>query len=138
MQEQRLFTLDEALALLPRLREILADLRQARAAIADAQQILDVRYQSGHRTNGHVKPGGEVDRLMETTEDARNRLTAAVRAIAELGCELKDPDRGMIDFRSMRDGRVVYLCWLADEPTIAYWHELDGGFRGRQPLEHST
>ncbi len=134
MQEPRLFTLDEALALLPRLREILANLRQAREAIANAQRVLDERYQGGHRTNGHVKPGGEVDRLMGTTEEARNALTAAVRSIGELGCELKDPDRGMVDFRTMRDGHVVYLCWLMDEPTIAFWHELEGGFRGRQPL----
>lgn len=134
MEEPRIFTFEEALALLPRLREILQNLRQAREAMASAQQVLDVKYHGGHRTNGHVKPGGELDQLMGRTEEARNRLTAAVRAIAELGCELKDPDQGMVDFRTMRDGRVVYLCWLMHEPTIGFWHELDGGFRGRQPL----
>ncbi len=134
MQEPRIFALHEALALLPRLREILRELRRAREEYADAQRQLDERHHDGTRTNGHVKPGGEVDQLMGRAEEARNRMTAAVRAISELGCELKDPDRGMVDFRTMRDGRVVYLCWLMEEPTIRFWHELDAGFRGRQPL----
>jgi hypothetical protein len=42
---------------------------------------------------------------------------------------------GIVDFPSLRDGREVYLCWRVDEPTVAYWHDLDAGFRGRQPLE---
>ncbi len=134
MHEPRIFTLHEAIALLPRLREILRELREAREAFSAAQRRLEERYQGGTRTNGHVKPGGELDQLIGTAEEARNRITTAVRAISELGCELKDADRGMVDFRTMRDGRVVYLCWLMDEPTIRFWHELDGGFRGRQPL----
>jgi hypothetical protein len=134
MHEPRLFTLDEATALLPRLREIVADLRKAREELDDAQRRLAETFHGGAPSNGHVKPGGDVDQLMGTTEKARNRITDAVQAIRELGCELKDPDRGMVDFRTVRDGRVVYLCWLVDEPRIMFWHELGAGFRGRQPL----
>jgi hypothetical protein len=134
MDESRLFTLEEASALLPRLRQILGELRKAREEMAHAQRQLEERYQGGSRGNGHIRPGSEVEGLMGTTEEARGRITNAMRAIEELGCELKDADRGMVDFRTMRDGRVVYLCWLMDEPTIMFWHELDGGFRGRQSL----
>jgi hypothetical protein len=134
MHEARLFTLEEASALLPRLREILAELRQARQQMAEAQRQIEARNLGGARSNGHAKPGGNAEQLMSVTEEARNRITNAVRAISDLGCELKDPDRGMLDFRTLRDERVVYLCWLMHEPEIAFWHELDGGFRGRQPL----
>ena len=66
---------------------------------------------------------------------AQSQIRAAADAIHELGAELKDPERGMVDFRTLRDGRVVYLCWLMEEPRVMYWHELDAGYRGRQRLE---
>ncbi len=51
------------------------------------------------------------------------------------GCELKDPDIGLIDFLSMRNGREIYLCWMLGEERINFWHYLHTGFAGRQPLE---
>ena len=51
-----------------------------------------------------------------------------------IGCEVKDVQTGLVDFRAMRDGRAVYLCWRLGEEDIAFWHELDAGFAGRQPL----
>lgn len=129
----RIFTLEEATALLPGLREILDRLRRARERLQRGQRELTERYHAG-RGNGHSTPGGDLDRLQTAMVDAQNDLDEAVRGIAELGCELKDPDRGMVDFRTLRDGRVVYLCWLMHEPGIQFWHELDGGFAGRQPL----
>jgi hypothetical protein len=74
-------------------------------------------------------------RLTTASEDAQAQIRAAAEAIHELGGELKDPERGMVDFRSERDGRVVYLCWLMNERRVMYWHELDAGYRGRQPLD---
>ncbi len=63
-----------------------------------------------------------------------NELNAELVRLHELGVELKDPAIGLIDFRSLREGRIIYLCWRLGEPTIAYWHDLDTGFAGRQPL----
>ena len=55
--------------------------------------------------------------------------------IHESGVQLKDYTRGLIDFPSLRDGRIVLLCWqLGDGPEITWWHETDAGFAGRQPL----
>jgi hypothetical protein len=129
----RLFTVEEARALLPRLREILARMRSARDQVTRAQAQITERFQ-GARVNGHFKPGGEGTRLEEQAQEAQKDIARCVLEIATLGCELKDPGRGMVDFRTLRDGRVVYLCWLAEEPDILYWHELDGGARGRQRL----
>lgn len=129
----RVFTLEEAEALLPRLREILAGLSAARTRLAEGERELLERYHGG-RGNGHTAPGGPLDQLHETLTRAQSDIDDAVRAITELGCELKDPDRGMVDFRTMREGRLVYLCWLMHEPAIQFWHELDAGFAGRTPL----
>lgn len=129
----RLFTLEEANALLPRLRPMLAELRGARERLAQGQRQLAERFHGG-RGNGNPVPGGELDRLYAAMQEAQGKIDESVRGILELGCELKDPDRGMVDFRTTREGRVVYLCWLMHEPRVSYWHELDAGFAGRQPV----
>ena len=134
-REPRIFTVEEANALLPRLREILAEMAAGRERLLQAQEALAKRmHGGGARTNGHVAPGGEIDRLNKESAQAQADIGRGVTEIAEMGCELKDPDRGMVDFRAMREGRVVYLCWLAHEPQIMYWHELSGGYNGRQVL----
>jgi hypothetical protein len=55
--------------------------------------------------------------------------------LAALGVEFKDYVQGLVDFPSQRDGRTVYLCWCLGEPAVEFWHEVDGGYAGRQPLE---
>jgi hypothetical protein len=134
-EPSRLFSVDEANRLLPRIRQILSQLQEARHKLLETQQQLGDRYQGGPRSNGHADPNSEMGRLMAASEDAQSQISAAVAAIQELGGELKDPERGMVDFRTERDGRIVYLCWLMEEPRVMYWHELDGGYRGRQRLE---
>jgi hypothetical protein len=131
----RLFTVEEANELLPRIRRILSQLQEGRQKLLEAQQGLAERFHGGPRANGHAAPNSEMARLMTASENAQSQISAAVAGIQELGGELKDPERGMVDFRSERDGRVVYLCWLMEEPSVMYWHELDGGYRGRQRLE---
>ena len=61
-------------------------------------------------------------------------LRKLAEELSSFGCELKDPDRGLIDFLSLRDGREIYLCWYLGEERINYWHYLHTGFAGRQPL----
>jgi hypothetical protein len=60
-------------------------------------------------------------------------LTAAEQLEA-MDIVLRDADRGLVDFPSLRDGEEVYLCWQAGEPRVAWWHDPDAGFAGRQPL----
>jgi hypothetical protein len=134
-EPSRLFTVDEANKLLPRIRQILSQLQEARQKLLETQQQLGERYHGGPRSNGHAAPTSEMSRLTTASEGAQAEINAAVAAIQELGGELKDPDRGMVDFRTERGGRVVYLCWLMEEPRVMFWHDLDAGYRGRQPLE---
>jgi hypothetical protein len=62
------------------------------------------------------------------------QLNERLARINSWGCELKGVDEGLIDFPSEREGRVVYLCWRLGEDAIRWWHEIDSGFAGRQPL----
>ena len=65
------------------------------------------------------------------------RLREYVEELRELGVEPKGALEGLVDFPAMIDGRLVFLCWKFDESEILYWHDLDGGFSGRQPLTAS-
>ena len=70
------------------------------------------------------------------TEPMAREIEALLREIAELGVEVKDPDQGLIDFRTRMRGREVYLCWkLGEGSRIAFWHDLETGFAGRKIIE---
>ena len=58
-----------------------------------------------------------------------------VEELQRLGIELKDPEKGLIDFPCLFEGREIYLCWKHGEDSIEHWHEIYAGFAGRQPLE---
>ena len=71
------------------------------------------------------------------TREIARPLVELSRAVGELEAVdivLRDVDRGLIDFPSIRDGEEVYLCWLVDEDEIGFWHAPDAGFAGRRPL----
>jgi hypothetical protein len=61
-------------------------------------------------------------------------LSLALTELEALEIVVRDLERGLIDFPAMRDGDEVYLCWLIGEPAVGFWHQLDAGFAGRQPL----
>ena len=128
----RSFTLDEANALLPRLREILAEMQDKKAELDHVRAELGqmTRTASG---NGHLL-AQQMDRRRRDGEALAERLNELLGEVNRLGCELKGIEEGLIDFRSRREGRTVYLCWKLGEDSIGYWHELDVGFTGRQPL----
>ena len=77
---------------------------------------------------------GQVEQARTDVEMAGLDLQGLINELDEMGVELKGIDEGLVDFQSLRDGRVVYLCYRLGEETIAYWHELDSGFAGRQTL----
>jgi hypothetical protein len=122
----KLFTIEEANALLPRLRALLKAMFALRdEALAIRPDILPVLEKAAG--NGGSRQASELFVIF-------NKFEKLLKEIHSLECELKGFEQGLIDFPSLRDGRKVYLCWQYDEPEIAYWHEIDGGFAGRQPL----
>ena len=63
------------------------------------------------------------------------KLDTLVHQIQDLGVLIKDINLGLLDFPALREGREVYLCWQYGEGEIAFWHEVEAGFAGRQPIE---
>ncbi len=64
-----------------------------------------------------------------------DRLDAILHKLQDMSIEVKDLSIGLIDFPALRDGRVVYLCWKYNEGRIQFWHEIEAGFAGRQPID---
>jgi hypothetical protein len=125
----RLFSLDEANALLPELREILTELAGAMETLEQLEGELTALRRKV-RQNGHNLSAEPLSR----EQSARETIARVVARVEEIGCELKDPRTGLIDFPSRREGRTIYLCWKLDEPAVRFWHPLETGFAGRQPL----
>ncbi|HLH73535.1 MAG TPA: DUF2203 domain-containing protein [Chloroflexota bacterium] len=128
----RLFTLDEANRLIPHLESLFAQMDRVREEAQPVRASLTQIEQYGY-ANG-VDQATKLRELRRQLEVKLNELKAIFEQITALGCEVKDLERGLVDFPSQREGRVVYLCWKRGEDQIRFWHELDAGFAGRQPL----
>jgi len=125
MRHARHYTLDEARARLPWVAERLAAMRSAQERLTDAEAREALA--GGSPTNGGGSRGKQVG-------EAFRDLRADVAGFTELEIVVRDLERGLVDFPAIREGREVYLCWVHGEPDIAYWHDLDAGFAGRQAL----
>jgi len=128
----RYFTRDEANALLPRLSDLLLQTQESKSK-HDRLEEKVAEYAYRLTSNGHLIER-ELNETRQELAQAAAELKTLIERVQELGCEMKDIDQGLVDFRAQRDGREVYLCWKLGEPKIGWWHELDTGFAGRQPL----
>jgi hypothetical protein len=119
----RLYTLEEANAQLPDLRERLPRLRIARdGLIAASERIKEAVASDG---------GGVAEAGWFTHQQT---LKTELEYLAERGILLRDPEIGLIDFPAERGGRPVYLCWRLGEDEVAWYHEANAGFGSRKPL----
>src|SRR5262245_1946092 len=127
--DERLFTLTEARELVPRLRSILGEAaeewRRMKELNPEIQKVRDKVPSDGFSPYGVLYV------------EAVSHLLFLLNQIRELGVLLKDVDRGLCDFPYMRQGRVVYLCWHLEEHSIGYWHDIEAGFAGREPLDET-
>ena len=124
----KLFTIQEANALLPSVRTIVTNIQQAHRRVA---QYRDEAKQAAEAAE---KGGGGITSGLAYAE-ALTALTTTIGELEALGVQLKDFERGLVDFPSMRDGRVVLLCWqMGEGDELEWWHDVDAGFAGRTPL----
>ncbi|MBM84165.1 MAG: hypothetical protein CMJ78_26725 [Planctomycetaceae bacterium] len=133
---QRYFTVEEANQRLPLVRAIVGDIVELFEYVYNREQSLrEISELPGSSSRDEETIYSEELRLAaEELEDDKKRLKGYFDELEDLGIELKDPRIGLIDFRSMMDGREVYLCWKLGEDEVTHWHELDAGFQGRQSL----
>ena len=127
------FTREEAESLLPQISLVLRQIQQNRKAFLENEEALNaLRLQA--MGNGHHLHE-RISNLQTAVVEHAKVLQKLLVELQTLGCELKDPEMGLIDFLSWRDGHEIYLCWYLGEERINYWHYLHTGFAGRQPLE---
>lgn len=126
------FTLEEAEALLPRLRVVLREIQQERQKLREAEDELVALHEQARGNGHHLR--AQMAQVHNSMTRHMERLASLVGQVQVLGCELKDPGMGLVDFLSLREGREIYLCWRLDEDHIGFWHYTSTGFAGREPL----
>ena len=120
------FTLEQANEALKLIRPLMEDVQAIR------QRILASQPEAWPAIEKSVGNGG--NRALSNLVQDFELLDALVHRILETGVQIKDVNLGLLDFSALRDGREVYLCWKFGEGDIAYWHEVDAGFAGRQSI----
>ena len=119
------YTVEEARALLPQVREWLTEIHQLRRRLKQ----LDDRI--AHLIAGGADVGGET---VHGQIKLLAALQCALREFQRREIQIKDVERGLIDFPAMVAGKEVFLCWEQDEEDIEFWHDLDSGYAGRERL----
>ena len=127
------YTLEQEVALLPWVREQQERLEKLTKRQVEIQDWLDHLHERV-RSNGHSSHAEEAGAFRIELQEIEAKQAAVVQAFVDRDIILRDGQQGLVDFVSVRNGRDVYLCWLEGEDTIGFWHDLNTGFAGRQPL----
>ena len=78
-----------------------------------------------------------LDEKAKDFERVGREIEKGIAAINETGCIIRDEEKGLIDFFSIQNNTVVYLCWEKGEDSVEYWHSIHDDFESRQPLLRS-
>jgi hypothetical protein len=119
------YTRDEARALLPRLRKWLDQLSDAQSEFLLLEQKLSKMMNSGHDAGGN---------LVNHSTRVIARMRSLMAEFVSREILIKDIDRGLVDIPALIGGREVFLCWEKEEEDVEFWHDLETGFAGREPL----
>ena len=119
------YSRDEARALLPQIRQWLKQLSSARQRFGRLDQRLAGLLAGGQDTGGET-----VNQWVKVLADIKVNL----REFQKREIQIKDFDRGLVDFPAILDGKEVFLCWEQDEQDIDFWHDLNSGYAGRERL----
>ena len=131
--KEHLYSIETANHLLPWLEQQFKNLRMVNGDLANHKKTLaDLLRNRGN--NGHSSS----EEVILSTREVVDRLTAnmqeVLKGIDDLGILVRNIEMGLVDFPAERDGRLIYLCWISGESTVAFWHETNVGFTDRQPL----
>jgi hypothetical protein len=124
----KLFTIEEANALLPSVRQILRKIQRSRRKLSAYRDEAKLAAEGAELGGGGMESGVFYATIL-------TNFTEEIGELDAIGVQLKDFDRGLVDFPSLREGRVVLLCWqLGEGDQLEWWHDMDAGFGGRTPL----
>ena len=132
----KVFTVEQANAMLPLVRAITLDLTALAQDVTERRERLSAFTKRGslNKRHGRDPYADELDQMQQTLTSDSQRLHEFIDELRELGVEPKGALEGLVDFPSVLDGRPVYLCWRLGESEVTHWHDLDAGFAGRQSL----
>jgi hypothetical protein len=130
----RLFTVEQANRTLPLVRRIVEDVVRQHRAWREKILELDLVASSTRADEPHER----AEQIEAEAQQLAREIDSYQRELDELGIELKDRRLGLIDFPSEMNGKRVLLCWRLGEPDVQFWHEVDAGYAGRQPLQPET
>jgi hypothetical protein len=125
-QFKKHFGLHETRALLPRLRDAFKTIHTARDRLLETEHQLAAMFQKSGGDLGGPKVAALARAMIAIHE--------GLSEISSRGIQIKDVDRGLVDFPHIRDGREVFLCWELEDDDIEFWHDLDAGYPGRERL----
>jgi hypothetical protein len=130
MDYSRLFTVNEANELLPRLRPLVEQILENIRRLKSASETVIRREQLD------AEAPNLMDQLRRDTEVAKliGQVQGWVEEINSHGCVCKGVEQGLIDFPCMLGAEVVFLCWQLGEPSVSFWHRIEDGFAGRKAL----
>lgn len=120
------FTVEQANAILPEVRPLMAELLERRAKVVRTRRETIEMIRGADSDFGGRIPSELVREFI--------RIERLAKQIRGYGCIIRDINTGLLDFLAEREGREVFLCWRFNEPRVAFYHDLHTGFQGRQPL----
>lgn len=122
-QGKKYFTLEEANRAVPYVSRIVAD------AATRFTKVIELKTLAENAPSLRERERAESEHDVEL-----EKLIGYVAELQQVGVEIRDLERGLLDFPAVHEGREICLCWLAGEPRVDAWHEMDAGFAGRQAL----
>ncbi len=131
----KLFNLLEAEKLLPQVERLLTNIRQQKQRYEEAEGGLSAISQKITLIGGMIPPRERILQFRSQKDASARALKTAIEQIQSIGCQLKDLDTGLVDFPTLYRDREVYLCWKLGESGIGFWHHIDDGYAGRQPID---
>jgi hypothetical protein len=130
----RLFTVEEAQELLDaKIREMVEQLVAERLRSREMERSWNAVVIAIGSNGGNFRRS-EVIELRDRLQKLHESLRETLGELSDMGVQVKDVDRGLIDFPALINGQDALLCWQVGEPRIAYWHTPEDGFAGRRPL----
>jgi len=121
---KKYFTVDEANRSLAYVTKVVGDITACYDRVVDLRKRIEM-----------PSPEDKIESLETRYEQAMDQLSDLVDELHHVGVELKDFEKGLIDFPAIHEGREIYLCWQQGEQQIEAWHEIDAGFAGRQSMD---
>jgi hypothetical protein len=129
------FSLDEAQSLLPVLESLLRRAIEAKATASRLEADFQMLSQKIFLSGGLLVDVADVARKRMAQRTAVQQAQDAIQEIDSIGVQVKDLDKGLLDFPCQLGEQTVLLCWQLGEAKIDYWHTIEAGFQGRQPLD---